>query len=174
MEQAVCLWKGNTKRRFYNYLLIKSDILHKLKGVISDLGKIENLAEKIDTLTEGCLYVGKGQGDRALDHLFKAAKGDSIDIKSSTIKDVWESGNGIVVYKGFHNSTSYEASTREAVIIDFFSTEKMTNIRKGSYYGNVGSWAKEKLHNMGLHYVVKIIIDLMLHRQMVFLESDIM
>ena len=51
-------------------------------------------------MTEGCLYVGKGQADRPLDHLFKAANGDNIDIKSSNIKEVWEYGNGIVVYKG--------------------------------------------------------------------------
>ena len=47
MEQTVCMWKGNTKRRFYNYLLVKSDILHKLKREIADLGKIKNLSEKL-------------------------------------------------------------------------------------------------------------------------------
>jgi hypothetical protein len=174
MEQTVCAWNGYTKRKFFNYLLIKSDILRKLKGGITGMGEVKNLAEKIDILSEDCVYAGKGQADRPLDHLIKAAKGDNIDDKSKTIREVWESGNGIIVYQGFHNSTTHEASTREAVLIDFFSTQNMTNIRKGSYYGRVGNWPGGKIYNMGLHYVVKILIDLMLHRHMVFLKSDVM
>ena len=67
--------------------MLKWRKLFLLKREIADLGNIKNLSEKIDILTEGCLYVYKGQADIPLDHLFKASNGDSIDIKNSTIKE---------------------------------------------------------------------------------------
>ena len=48
--------------------------------------------------------------------------------ESNTIKEVWELGNGIVICKGFHHFTLYKASTKEAIINEFFNPEIMTDI----------------------------------------------
>ena len=68
-------------------------------------------------------------------------------------------GGGILVLTFFHNSTSYVASTREAILIDFVGIENVTNVRKGSYYGCVKSWDQNVLANMGKFYMMKIITE---------------
>ena len=65
--------------------------------------------------------------------------------KCQKIKETWKSGHGIIILKSFHHSTSFEASTREAILIDFFGVDKLTNIRRGTYYGKVGAGAKKSL-----------------------------
>ena len=75
------------------------------------------------------------------------------------IRRIWSKGGGILVLTFLHNSTSYAASTREAILIDFVGIENVTNVRKGSYYGGVKNWDRNVLANMGKFYMMKIITE---------------
>ena len=174
MELSIGYWEGTTKRKFFNYILIGSNEVYKLKNEFKGLvckGDLFSWVRILNGMHAENLYVGKGQADRPMEHLMQTLGDDGKYKKCQKIKETWKSGHGIIILKSFHHSTSFEASTREAILIDFFGVDKLTNIRRGSYYGKVGGWRKEKLTNMGMHIGIKFMHDLMLHP--VFLETDI-
>ena len=45
--------------------------------------------------------------------------------KNFELNKIWDAGHGVIVYKCFQNSTSYEAATREAIMIDLFGKEEV-------------------------------------------------
>ena len=66
LEATIRLWNGQTKKKFYNYLLIKSKEYNIFKeSMLKQAGPITEL-NKITEFLEACLYVGKGQGDRPI------------------------------------------------------------------------------------------------------------
>ena len=71
------------------------------------------------------------------------------------------------------DSTSYEASTREAIMIDYIGLEHTTNERHGTYYGRVDRWEKAKLYNLGGYYTQEGIAEIVRRRPTVFLKTDI-
>ena len=174
---ATRLWEGVTKRKFFNYFLLRSDVLCKIKTEHQKARLAGSCLSKIPTLQDikgVVLYIGKGQADRPLDHLKEALNYDKENEKIFETNQIWDAGHGVIVYKCFQNSTSYEAATREAIMIDFFGKEDLTNKRRGSYYGNIEHWPKEKLFNMGSFYISKIVFDLILNRHVAFLRDDVM
>ena len=75
MEATLRSRNGVTKRRFYNYILLDGD---KVKKIISsekeanEKGiKITDM-EKITAICDAILYLGKGQAERAIQHLYEA------------------------------------------------------------------------------------------------------
>ena len=176
MELSIGYWEGTTKRKYFNYILIGSNEVYKLKNEFKGLvskGDLLSWVRSLKGMRAENIYVGKGQADRPMEHLMQTLGDDEKYEKCQKIKETWKSGHGIIILKSFHHSTSFEASTREALLIDFFVIDKLTNIRRGTYYGKVGGWSKEKLNNMGMHIGIKFMHDLMLHRHPVFLEADI-
>lgn len=177
LKASVHLWQGTTRRKFFMYILLKSDGLQRLKKLYA-AAKIAGFdlktLEVIRHLIRSSIYVGKGHGDRPMQHLIDAFNVAENTEKAEEIREVWKAGNGIVIWKCFQNSTSYEANTREAILIDFFNKENLTNIRKGTYYGGVGLWPKEKLFSMGMYYALKLLKDVLQDNPAVILESDVL
>jgi hypothetical protein len=177
LEATIAMWKGMSARKCYNYILLRSSDYLKLIYKIrqnDELGMEMSELEQIEALVEACFYVGKGQGDRPLKHLAEALKSEEKNEKVNKIREIWEAGEGVIIYKFFQNSSSFEASTREAIIIDFMGKHKLTNVRHGTYYGCIDSWELPKLYNMGFYYALMILLDIQTKNQKVFLRSDVM
>ena len=84
---------------------------------------------------------------------------DNCTEKHATIRKIWDKGGGVLILKFFYNASSYVASTREAILIDYVGLENITNIRRGSYYGGVNYWGNNVLTNLVKFYTLKIISE---------------
>ena len=176
MEATLRSRNGVTKRRFYNYILLDGD---KVKKIISsekeanEKGiKITDM-EKITAVCDAILYLGKGQSDRAIQHLYEALDKGLKSEKVEEIRRIWNSGEGVIVYHFHQNSTSFEASTREAILIDFVGKSNLTNIRNGTMYGNIRKWNGNKLYNMGLYFILGVFKGLTSQKLNAFIEDDL-
>ena len=123
--------KGSCK--YYNYMLIESMVFFKFVQWLKLNGKANN-DHGMQLFLSGCFYLGKGQADRPYMHFQEALDFNNDNDKVQMIRRIWSNGGGILVLTFFHNSTSYVASTREAILIDFVGIENVTNVRKGSYW----------------------------------------
>ena len=156
MAETIGFRHGQTSRKYFIYLLMDSNIFYQFEDRLRRFPHTINEG-LVFLFLSGCFYVGKGQADRPADHLREATDLTNIGPKFDKVRELWDMGNGIVVLKSSCNSTSYEAATREAILIDFFGLERLTNRRRGCYYGDAGEWSHNMLCNMGSFYIVKII-----------------
>lgn len=99
---------------------------------------------------ESIFYIGKGQKKRDLMHLYDAlADRDSITHKKiDRIRDIWNDGYGVVSLHLFHNITSKEALTREALMIETVGLSNLTNLLKGTVQFKLG-WNDHKRKLLG-------------------------
>lgn len=102
------------------------------------------------TFIESIFYVGKGQKKRDLMHLYDAlADRDSITHKKiDRIRSIWDDGYGVVSLHLFHNITSKEALTREALMIETIGLQNLTNILKGTIQFKL-KWTEHKRKVLG-------------------------
>ena len=176
MEADLRFYTGVTKRGFYNYILFDGG---KLKLVLEWFKDAERRGIKLTDIerisaTVSCIfYVGKGRADRALQHLKEAHDSTNKNEKVGEIRAIWNKNQGIIIHQFFNYSTSFEASTREAILIDFIGKEHLSNERKGTFYGSLGKWGGPKLHNMGFYYTLLVLERLTLQKHNVFLKYDI-
>ena len=77
------------------------------------------------------------------------------------------------MYQFYQNSTSFEASTREAILIDFVGKNNLTNIRNGTMYGYIRKWNNTKLYNMGLYFTLGVFAGLTSQKLNAFIEDDL-
>lgn len=102
------------------------------------------------TFIESIFYVGKGQKKRDLMHLYDAlADRDSITHKKiDRIRSIWDDGYGVVSLHLFHNITSKEALTREALMIETIGLQNLTNLLKGTIQFKL-KWTEHKRKVLG-------------------------
>lgn len=102
------------------------------------------------TFIESIFYIGKGQKRRDLMHLYDAlADRNSITQKKiDRIRSIWEDGYGVVSLHLFHNITSKEALTREALMIETIGLANLTNLLKGTIQFRLG-WNEHKRRLLG-------------------------
>ena len=176
MEATLRSSSGVTKRRFYNYILLDGTKVKKIiasekeareKGI-----KITDM-EKISAVSDAIFYLGKGQADRAIQHLYEALDKELKSEEVEQIRRIWNIGEGVIVYQFYQNSTSFEASTREAILIDFVGKSNLTNIRNGTMYGNIRKWNSNKLYNMGLYFILGVFTGLTSQKLNAFIEDDL-
>ena len=166
-----------TKRGFYNYILFDGG---KLKKVFRKFKETELAGETLSDMERiqavmGCaFYIGKGRADRSLHHFKEAKDAGCSSNKAEKIREIWKQYQGIIIHQFFNHSTSFEASTREAILIDFIGKHNLTNERKGTYYGKVDAWGVPKIFNMGFYYALLALKRMTIQRQNEFLMDDIM
>ena len=136
-------------RKYFNYMLFDSSKFYKFTQLFQTERKYIKETDLKDFYSE-CFYVGKGQGDRPYVHLHEALDNDIQNNKVDTIRKIWDSKSGIVVLKFFHGSSSFVASTKEAILIDFLELNELTNVRRGTYYGGIDKWNKKTLMNKNM------------------------
>lgn len=99
---------------------------------------------------ESIFYIGKGQKKRDLMHLYDAlADRNSITQKKiDRIRSIWDDGYGVVSLHLFHNITSKEALTREALMIETIGLPNLTNLLRGTIQFRLG-WNEHKRKLLG-------------------------
>ena len=129
---------------------------------------------ELNGFLSGCFYFGKGQADRPNVHMQEALDENNCDEKHKNFRKIWGKGGGVLILKFFYNASSYVASTREAILIDFVGLNNLTNVRRGSYYGGINYWGDNVLTNMGKFYTLKIISECSEQHFEIFLREDLM
>ena len=162
-------YKTNS-RKFYNYMLFDSKAFFANVKFLQSLESITDIGCR--RFLSGCFYFGKGQADRPNVHIQEALDMNNCAAKHITIRKIWDQGGGVLILKFFFNASSYIASTREAILIDYVGLNDITNIRRGSYYGGIDNWGDNVLTNMGKLYTLKIISGCFEHFE-IFLREDL-
>lgn len=99
---------------------------------------------------ESIFYIGKGQKKRDLMHLYDALadRGSITKNKIDRIRSIWNDGYGVVSLHLFHNITSKEALTREALMIETIGLNNLTNLLRGTIQFKLG-WNEHKRKLLG-------------------------
>lgn len=99
---------------------------------------------------DSVFYIGKGQKKRDLMHLYDALadRGSITHKKIDRIRSIWADGFGVVSLHLFHNITSKEALTREALMIETIGLENLTNLLRGTIQFKLG-WNEHKRRLLG-------------------------
>ena len=115
-------------------------------------------------------YVGKGQNSRPLSHFHEALKllktsesggnqlqspSQGVKEKISHILDIWRTGFGVVNLQCFQNTIPVEALTREALLISALGLNRLTNQKKGDFYGVSSTWPESRKQLLGVHLLRK-------------------
>ena len=69
MELSIGYWEGTTTRKYFNYILIGSNEVYKLKNEFKGLvckGDLFSWVRILNGMHAENLYVGKGQADRSI------------------------------------------------------------------------------------------------------------
>jgi hypothetical protein len=161
---------GKGINKYFNYLLIEDEKFHRFKALIAKSGFSKRT---LHLFLSGCLYLGKGQADRPFMHIREAVDEKNDSEKHEAIRNVWDNNGGVIVLTFFHDSSSYVAATREAIMIDFIGLENLTNERRGSFYGGVRNWDQNVLNNMGKYFITKIMAYSINHHVEPIRQEDI-
>lgn len=165
-------------KQFFNYILIDPRITKNLSEQAMELSdsdtsgnqlapeigantnnKSKHIMNKVNrkfnpklftTFIESIFYIGKGQKKRDFMHLYDAlADRNSITQKKiARIRSIWDDGYGVVSLHLFHNITSKEALTREALMIETVGLVNLTNLLKGTIQFRLG-WNEHKRRLLG-------------------------
>lgn len=160
-------------KQFFNYILIDPRISNNLPDQVleaSDSDTSGNLKSSqnqdpknvmgkmnrkfnptlFTKFIESIFYIGKGQKKRDLMHLYDALadRGSITQKKIDRIRSIWDDGFGVVSLHIFHNITSKEALTREAIMIETIGLRSLTNLLKGTIQFRLG-WNEHKRRLLG-------------------------
>ena len=146
-------------RHFYNYTLLDEEILSNMR----QLGR-KSLWTELDTWENFLIfkragyYQGKGTGRRDMMHLNETIasiigwqakivkEGGKIDTCMKAIL----ASSGIVIVTGLWDSSNYMSLNREAALIDFVGLENLTNIYRGTKYGEFTNFSDIAVRNYGM------------------------
>lgn len=120
-----------------------------------------NSKDNFETFIKSILYVGRGQGERPLDHwldLFKTNNSSSNCKKSQFLLILNNCDRGYIplIYK--FTLTRKESIVREFCLINLLNTENLLNLQKGSIY----KWSESDLNND--YVALSTLIDMHLQR----------
>ncbi|KAL5004171.1 hypothetical protein ScPMuIL_017627 [Solemya velum] len=148
-------WREGTVKSSFTYLLLDPRITKNLPNRAHNL---DNLAV-FSTFIEAIFYVGKGKRARPYAHLYEAIKFQKRQKKPSCkvtkILDIWQDGLGVVSLHCFQSVIPVEAYTREACMVDALGLEKLTNQKRGDYYGIATTWPRKEKRKMGVYLLKK-------------------
>uniref|UniRef100_A0AC35TNG2 ANK_REP_REGION domain-containing protein n=1 Tax=Rhabditophanes sp. KR3021 TaxID=114890 RepID=A0AC35TNG2_9BILA len=130
--------KKNKLPNYFCYLLLDPTILNGVDGMIG-----------FDKFVESVFYAGKGTNARTKAHLLETLKKRTENTplcgKTQKISDLWDQKVGVIQLQINQSINEAEALCREAAIIEAVTLSKLTNKKKGEFYGNSAIWsAKEK------------------------------
>ena len=156
-----CTWREGITKESFIYILIDPRISQNLPSLIADLSELDRFRIFIESI----FYVGKGKRSRPYSHLYEAIScertGSQPNHKQQRILDIWSSGHGVVSLHCFQGIIAVEAFTREACLLDAIGLHKLTNTKRGEYYGVVSEWRVSMKRRLGvylLHRAMHILI----------------
>ncbi|XP_041373213.1 uncharacterized protein LOC121386397 [Gigantopelta aegis] len=149
-------WREGTIKSSFNYLLLDPRVTKNLPLRAKHLGDLETFKIFIAAI----FYVGKGKRSRPYSHLYEAISHmqtpkPKTSSKVQHIVDIWQEGVGVVSLHCFQSTIPVEAYTREACMVEAFGLPKLTNMKKGDFYGTACSWSLKQKRKMGVFLLKK-------------------
>uniref|UniRef100_T2M9X0 Ankyrin repeat and LEM domain-containing protein 1 n=1 Tax=Hydra vulgaris TaxID=6087 RepID=T2M9X0_HYDVU len=150
-------WREGTQKASFNYLLLDPRVTKNLP----DRSMNMTFVEQLRAFTASIFYIGKAKKSRPYEHLYDASKHFKTDknkcgsSKLNMICDIWNSGMGVVSVHVFHSIIPVEAYTREGCMVDAMGLSRLTNAKRGEFYGPASSWNAKKRRLLGIHLLVK-------------------
>jgi len=147
-------WREGHQKSAFNYILIDPRVTQNLPARARSQNLNPNEIFRI--FVQAIFYIGKGSRARPYAHLYdslKDWKNNSAEIKSKKIKriiHIWNDSQGVVSLHCFQSVIPSEAYTREAAMIDAIGLEKLTNMKKGNYYGEAKEWDMKRKRQLGV------------------------
>uniref|UniRef100_A0A673CG71 Zgc:85936 n=1 Tax=Sphaeramia orbicularis TaxID=375764 RepID=A0A673CG71_9TELE len=167
-EQALCeqfdqpdqnrKWREGIIKSSFNYLLLDPRVTKNLPFRSQTMTP----QECFQTFIHSIFYVGKGKRSRPYSHLYEALeyyKGDKtakkLCPKVQHILQVWNAEQGVISLHCFQNVIPVEAYTREASMVEAIGLKKLTNQKRGDFYGVVSNWQLKRKRELGVHLLYK-------------------
>ncbi|XP_070542266.1 LOW QUALITY PROTEIN: uncharacterized protein [Ptychodera flava] len=150
-------WREGTLKSSFNYLLLDPRVTRNLP-VRYHHGLSE--MDAFSMFVSAIFYVGKGKRARPYAHFYEALEQISNprlrpSEKVQHILDIWQLGLGVVSLHCFQSVIPVEAYTREACMVEALGLSRLTNAKKGDYYGIAATWSASKKRKMGIHLLGK-------------------
>ncbi|XP_046545741.1 LOW QUALITY PROTEIN: uncharacterized protein LOC124255839 [Haliotis rubra] len=150
------IWREGTLKSSFNYLLLDPRVTKNLPYRAKTLGEGETFKAFIHAI----FYVGKGKRARPYCHLYEAISHmqkpkPKVSTKVQHIIDIWNEGLGVVSLHCFQSVIPVEAYTREACMVEAIGLTKLTNMKRGDYYGVASTWPLKTKRKMGVHLLKK-------------------
>ncbi|ESP05479.1 hypothetical protein LOTGIDRAFT_102206 [Lottia gigantea] len=149
-------WREGALKSSFNYLLLDPRVTKNLPL------RAKNMADGdvFCTFVAAIFYIGKGKRSRPYTHLYEAITQlqkpkPNVSNKVQQILDIWYEQQGVVSLHIFQNVIPVEAYTREACMIQAFSLDKLTNKKKGDFYGTSSTWSMKVKRRMGVYFLKK-------------------
>ncbi|XP_042198800.1 ankyrin repeat and LEM domain-containing protein 1 [Callorhinchus milii] len=147
-------WRGGLVKSSFNYLLLDPRVTMNLPARSHALSDDDCFRIFVNAI----FYVGKGKRSRPYSHLNEAQKHFNnvraqVNSKLQRIMDIWADGLGVISLHCFQNVIAVEAFTREACMVDALGLPKLTNQKRGDYYGTVATWTMKRRRQLGVHLI---------------------
>ncbi|XP_035666475.1 uncharacterized protein LOC118409514 [Branchiostoma floridae] len=155
-EDPQRMWREGRLKSSFNYLLLDPRVTKNLPA----RGRYMTDTEIFKTFVSSIFYIGKGKRARPYAHFGEAIqqmekpKHNPSD-KVKHILDIWASGLGVVSLHCYQSVIPVEAYTREACMVEAFGLSRLTNKKKGDYYGVAATWRARKKRLMGVYLLKK-------------------
>ncbi|KAK3096430.1 hypothetical protein FSP39_000033 [Pinctada imbricata] len=160
MTAAFCnpskTWREGTLKSSFTYILLDPRVTLNLPNRAIEIGDLECFR----TFVGAIFYIGKGKRARPYSHLYEAIKQmenpkDKVSEKVQHILDIWEEGKGVVSLHIFQNVIPVEAYTREAAMVDAIGLPRLSNKKRGDYYGVSTTWRLQQKRKLGVWLLQK-------------------
>ncbi|CAL1526277.1 unnamed protein product, partial [Lymnaea stagnalis] len=149
-------WREGSQKSSFTYLLLDPRITRNLPLRAKDLPE----SEVFKTFIHATFYIGKGKRSRPYSHLYEACtkmkrESRKTSTKVTHILDIWNAGFGVVSLHCFQSVIPVEAYTREACMLEAIGLHKVTNLKKGDFYGAASTWSPQQRRQFGVYLLQK-------------------
>ncbi|CAH1254153.1 ANKLE1 [Branchiostoma lanceolatum] len=155
-EDPQRMWREGRLKSSFNYLLLDPRVTKNLPA----RGRYMTDMEIFKIFISSIFYIGKGKRARPYAHFGEAIQQmekpkHNPSAKVKHILDIWASGLGVVSLHCYQSVIPVEAYTREACMVEAFGLSRLTNKKKGDYYGVAATWRARKKRLMGVYLLKK-------------------
>ncbi|XP_022106206.1 uncharacterized protein LOC110987631 [Acanthaster planci] len=161
-------WREGTLKSSFNYLLLDPRVTKDLPSRYNQLTQLEAFRVFVAAI----FYIGKGKRSRPYAHFYEALSHRKLvdEVKDQTPKktskkqanakvrhilDIWAAGLGVVSLHCFQSVIPVEAYTREVITLTLSGLSRLTNIKKGDFYGPYSTLPARKRRQMGVFLLKK-------------------
>ncbi|GFO24721.1 ankyrin repeat and lem domain-containing protein 1 [Plakobranchus ocellatus] len=153
-------WREGTVKSSFTYLLLDPRVTENLPLRAKEMTDLE----VFKTFICAIFYIGKGKRARPYSHLHEAVRQmnknslDSLNKMSKKVHqviEIWKAGLGVVSLHCFQSVIPVEAYTREACMIEAIGIHKLTNLKRGDFYGVSATWSMQLRRQIGVYLLQK-------------------
>lgn len=161
--------RSATRRGCFNYLLLDPRLSCHVPEQEADGRALAAFAAAV-------FYVGKGQQQRSYCHLQEAmtdSAGGSEKVRR--IKQIWQSGVGVVPVHVFLHRSAEEALVRESLLIETLELQLLTNVQRGKRVPFSGAvrWSSGQRKRLGVFLLYKALCQYQLDGETQLRPADV-